>query len=128
MADPIDFGSFARLIMAVKLNDEALAHARSLVKSGKVVHDERDDWSEDAPSAVDENEFIEKHGIEDFALWHLGVDTDKPTDTKDRYSFPFGDFRKVHRCAVISLESRAAQNDHDEIATAAKNLLGLIDD
>jgi hypothetical protein len=113
--------------MSVKLNDEALTHARSLVKNGKVVRDQRDDWSEDAPSADDENRFIEKHGIKEFALWHLGIDTDKPTDTKGRYSFPFGDFTDVHRCAVISLESRAAQNDHDDISTASKNLLGLID-
>jgi hypothetical protein len=113
--------------MAVKLNDKALTQARSLVKRGKVVHDERDDWSEDAPSAADENAFIQKHGIEEFALWHLGIDTDKPTDTKERYSFPYGNFSDVHRCAVISLESRAAQNDHDDIATATKNLLDLID-
>jgi hypothetical protein len=113
--------------MAVKLNDKALTQARSLVKDGKVVHDERDDWSEDAPSAADENAFIEKHGIEEFALWHLGIDTDKPTDTKERYSFPYGNFTDVHRCAVISLESRAAQNDHDDITTATKNLLDLID-
>jgi hypothetical protein len=113
--------------MAVELHDTALTHARRLVKSGKVVHDERDDWSEDAPSAADENAFIEKHGIEEFALWHLGVDTEKPADTKGRYSFPYGNFTDVHRCAVISLESRAAQNDHDDIAAAAKNLLSLID-
>jgi hypothetical protein len=113
--------------MSVKLNDEALTHARSLVKSGKVVRDQRDDWSEDAPSADEENTFIDKHGITEFALWHLGIDTDKPADTKGRYSFPFGDFTDVHRCAVISLESRAAQNDHDDISTASKNLLGLID-
>jgi hypothetical protein len=114
--------------MSVKLNDEALAHARSLVKSGRVVHDQRDDWSEHAPSADDENQFIEKHGMAQFALWHLGVDSEKSADTKGRYSFPFGDFTKVHRCAVISLESRAAQNDHDDISTASKNLLGLIDE
>ena len=33
----------------------------------------------------------------------------------------------MHRCAVISLESRAAQNDHDDIAREAKRLLDLID-
>jgi hypothetical protein len=115
------------MLMSVKLNDKALAHARKLVKNGSVVHDERDDWSEHAPSTGDENSFIDKHGIDEFALWNLGVDTDQAADTKGRYSFPYGDFQDVHRCAVISLESRAAQNDHDDIATASKNLLGLID-
>jgi hypothetical protein len=113
--------------MAVKLNDAALTHARKLAKAGDVVNDERDDWSEHAPSAKQENEFIEKHGWEEFAAWHLGIDTDKPADTKGRYSFPYGDFSKVHRCGVIAVESRAAQNDHDDITTASKNLLKLID-
>ena len=114
--------------MTTKLNRPALEHARKLVRAGKVVRDERDDWSEDAPSATEENSFIEKHGFDDFSEWHLGVDPDASDDTKGRYTFPFGDFTKVHRCAVISLESRAAQNDHDEIAKAAKNLLELIDE
>ena len=113
--------------MTVELNSTALTFARSLVKEGKDTHDERDDWSEHAPSTKQQNDFIEKHGWDDYAKWHLGIDRSKPADTKERYSFPFGDFSRVHRCAVISLESRAAQNDHDQIATATKNLLALID-
>ncbi|MDO7883360.1 hypothetical protein [Antiquaquibacter soli] len=114
--------------MTAKLNKAALEHARSLVKKGKVVRDERDDWSEHAPSADDENSFIDKHGWEDFAEWHLGEDADASEETKGRFSFPFGDFTRVHRCAVISLESRAAQFDHDDIAKATKELLELIDE
>jgi len=113
--------------MTVKLNDEALTHARDLVKNDKVVRDERDDWSEHAPSTGEQNAFIEREGWHEYALWHLGIDTDENEETKGRYSFPFGDFSKVHRCAVISLESRAAQNDHDDVATSTKNLLTLID-
>jgi hypothetical protein len=113
--------------MAVKLNSSALTHARKLVKDGKVVHDERDDWSEDAPSTDAQNDYIEKHGWEAYGDRHLGIDTEKPAETKGRYSFPYGDFSKVHRCAVISLESRAAQNDHDDITKSTKNLLDLID-
>jgi hypothetical protein len=113
--------------MSVRLNKKALEHARNLVKRGKVVHDERDDWSEDAPSADDENRFIEKHGWDEYALWHLGEDPDASEETKGRFSFPYGDFSKVHRCAVISLESRAAQNDHDDIAKETKRLLEHID-
>lgn len=113
--------------MSVRLNNKALEHARKLVGQGKIVHDERDDWSQDAPSADDENRFIEKHGWDEYALWHLGEDPDASEETKGRFSFPYGDFAKVHRCAVISLESRAAQNDHDDIARETKRLLELID-
>jgi len=34
----------------------------------------------------------------------------------------------VHRCAVISLESRAGQYGHDDIRDEAKKLLELIDE
>ena len=114
--------------MAIRLNETALRHARSLVRDGKVVRDERDDWSEHAPSAEDENAFVEKEGWTEFRHWHLGIDDREDDETKGAYSFPYGDFRKVHRCAVISLESRAGQHDHDEIRDAAKKLLELIDE
>lgn len=113
--------------MTVKLNRTALDHARELIGKSRIARDERDDWSEHAPSAADENAFIEKHGWDEYALWHLGEDTDASEETKGRYSFPYGDFARVHRCAVISLESRAAQNDHDEIARASKRLLEQLD-
>lgn len=113
--------------MTAKLNKAGLTHARSLVREGKVTRDQRDDWSEHAPSTDEENAFIEKHGWGEYSKWHLGIDSSKSAETKGRYNFPFGDFHRVHRCAVISLESRAGQFDHDDIETAAKNLLGLID-
>lgn len=113
--------------MSITLNTTAVGHARELIEAGDVVRDERDDWSEAAPSADEENDFIEKHGWGEYAKWHLGVDSEKSEQTKGRYSFPYGDFRKVRRGGVISLESRAAQNDHDDIAAASKKLLALID-
>jgi hypothetical protein len=113
--------------VVVKLNKKALAHARKLIGDGAVVHDERDDWSEHAPSAREENTFLEDHDFADYALWHLGVDPEASAETKGRYSFPFGDFRKVHRCAVISAESRAGQYDHDDIEDALTSLLERID-
>ena len=114
--------------MTVKLNQTGLRHARSLVRDGKVVRDERDAWSEDAPSTDDENAFIEQHGWSEYGKWHLGVDDEMDRDTKGHYAFPYGDFAKVHRCAVISAESRAGQYDHDDIRDEAKKLLELIDE
>ena len=113
--------------MTTELNEAALRHARALVRDGKVVRDERDDWSEAAPTADEENAFIEEHGWKEFARWHLGVDRDENPQTKQAYSFPYGDFRRFHRAGVISAESRAGQYDHTEIADALKKLLELID-
>lgn len=113
--------------MSVKLNKQAVKHARRLIKNGKVVHDERDAWSEDALPARAETEWLKKHDWDAFAEWHLGVDPKASPETKGRYSFPMGDYQKVHRCAVISMESRAAQYGHKDIAKASKRLLTLID-
>lgn len=113
--------------MAIELNQPALRQARSLVREGKVVRDERDDWSEAAPTAADENEFIEREGWTAFSHWHLGIDKSANPETKQAYSFPYGDFRVVHRSGVISGESRAGQYDHLEIEDELKRLLELID-
>ena len=113
--------------MSIELNQPALRHARALIRDGKVVRDERDDWSEAAPTAEQENAFIDKEGWTQYSHWHLGIDRSENHETKKAYSFPFGDFAKVHRSGVISAESRAGQYDHDEIRDALKSLLELID-
>jgi hypothetical protein len=113
--------------MTVQLNKQALAHARSLIRNGSVVHDERDDWSKHAPSTAESNDFIQKHGMDEYATWHLGEDTGEKPENKGRYLFPYGDFSKIHRCAVISGESRAGQYKHGSIEDALKQLLKLID-
>jgi len=113
--------------MTVKLNRTAFEHARELIRRGRTVKDERDDWSEHIPSTDDENAWVDQHGWEQYALWHLGVDDDEPEGTKKRYSFPFGDYARVHRCAVVSLESRAGQHDHPDIGNAAHRLLQDLD-
>ena len=113
--------------MTVKLNEAGFRHAKKLIREGKVVRDERDDWSEHALPAKEETAWREKHGWDEYADWHLGIDTEANEETKARFEFPVGDYSKVHRCAVISMESRAAQYDHDDIAQASKELLELID-
>jgi len=113
--------------MAIELNHPALRQARELVKEGKVVRDERDDWSDAAPDAAAENAFIEEHGWTEYSHWHLGIDKSENPETKQAYSFPYGDFRKVRRSGVISGESRAGQYDHTEIRDELRKLLELID-
>ena len=112
----------------MKLNRAAVRLAERLIEDGDVVRDERDDWSEHAVSTEAENRFLEREGWEAFAGWHLGVDRQESEETKGRFSFPMGDYRKLHRCAIVSMESRAAQYDHDDIARAAKRLLERIDE
>jgi hypothetical protein len=113
--------------MAVTLNRKAFEHAKELVGKGKAVVDDRDAWSEHQPSAQRENAFIEANGFEEYGKWHLGIDDEADKDTKRRYKFPYGDFEKVHRCAVLSAESRAGQYKHFEVERACAHLHGMID-
>ena len=105
--------------MAVKLNRSGFDHAKELIVSGRFVFDERDAWSEHQPSTQQENDFIDRHGIEEFGKWHLGINDEKDPHTKGRYEFPYGDFVNVHRCGVLSAESRAGQYKHFDIENAA---------
>lgn len=113
--------------MAVRLSKRAFDHAKRLVKEKRVVFDERDAWSEHRPSAARENAFIEAHGFGEYAKWYLGVDEDEGEHAKGRYKFPYGDFAKVHRCGVLTAESRAGQYKYQDIESAAAHLHGMID-
>jgi hypothetical protein len=113
--------------MAVKLNQAGFDHAKKLVNNGCAVADNKDAWSKHQPSAEDENEFIRDHGFSEFANWHLGIDAEQNEETKARYKFPYGDFKDVHRCAVLSAESRAGQYKHFDIENAAAHLHEMID-
>jgi hypothetical protein len=113
--------------MTTKLNERAYEHARNLIKARRFVLDERDDWSEHRPTAAQENRFIEEQGWFEFGRWYLGVDEDKPEETKGRYSFPYGDFSKVHRCGLLAAESRAGQYEHFEVELAIAHLHGMLE-
>jgi hypothetical protein len=113
--------------MTVKLYETGFEHAKKLVKDGKFVVDGRDDWSEHQPSTQSENEFIRDHGIGEYGKWHLGIDDEKPKETKGHYKFPYGDFEKVHRCAVLTAESRAGQYKYFDVERAAAHLHGMLD-
>jgi hypothetical protein len=112
----------------MKLNRAAFNNAKRLIRTGHFVIDDRDAWSEHQPSTKEENDFIRTYGIEAYALWHLGIDeTEENVEAKRRYKFPYGDFRDVHRCALLSAESRAGQYKHFDIEKAVAQLHELLD-
>ena len=113
--------------MTVKLNRTSYEHAQRAIKEGHRVLDERGDWSQHQPSTSAENEFVEERGFGEYAHWHLAIDDGMAEDTKGRYEFLYGDFRDVHRCALLAAESRAGQYGHREVELAAAHLLGMLD-
>lgn len=108
-----------------RVNDEAVAQARSLIDDGEF--DTETDWSDAAPSTDEANQVIEDQGYDGYGRWHLGIDTEASEETKDRYGFPYGDFAKVNRAALIHAKQRASQNDHEAVLQAADDLLQHLD-
>jgi hypothetical protein len=117
-----------RTARRVRLNERAYDYAKTLISQGKAVLDDRDSWSEHQPSSQKENDFIRHHGWDQYARWYLGINEDAAEETKERYEFPYGDFEKVHRCGVLSAESRAAQYEHADVETAVAHLHGMLDE
>jgi hypothetical protein len=109
-----------------RVNKDAVAQARKLIDAG--TYDAETEWSDAAPSTDDENAEIEKHGYGGYGAWHLAIDPDASEETKGRYAFPYGDFRKVYRAGLVAAKQRASQNDHQEIEKAADRLLQHLDD
>ncbi|HYU48810.1 MAG TPA: hypothetical protein VEO91_02630 [Candidatus Limnocylindria bacterium] len=107
------------------VNDRAVAHARRLIDARQYVLDS--DWGEVQPRAEDENKFLKTHSWEEYALWHLGLTGGAAEETKARYAFVFGDFRRVHRSGIIASHYRAAEWRHKEIELAAHDLLQYLD-
>jgi hypothetical protein len=108
-----------------RLNRKAVSHARRLIDARQYVLDS--DWGESQPTADDENSFLEAHTWAEYAEWHLGLTEGATDETKARYGFVFGDFRRIHRTGLIACQYRAAEWRHKEVELAAHRLLQHLD-
>jgi hypothetical protein len=107
------------------VNEQAVERARQLIESRQYVLSS--DWGEVQPDAAAENAFLESHSWEDYGEWHLGLTEGPADETKARYAFVYGDFRRLHRTGLIACHYRAAEWRHKEIELAAHELLQLLD-
>lgn len=110
---------------AYAVNPAGLAHARELIAKRQYVLDSR--WSDVQPDAAAENAYRERHGWERYAQWFLGLTEGAADETKGRYAFVFGDFRRIHRSGIIACHYRAAEWRHKAVELAAHELLQEID-
>jgi hypothetical protein len=107
------------------VNKAAVEHARELIEARRYVL--RSDWGERQPSAADQNRYLGTHDWEEYAAWHLGLTEGARDETKARYAFVFGDFRRIHRTGIIAVHFRAAEWRHKDVELAAHDLLQLLD-
>jgi hypothetical protein len=107
------------------VNRDAIAKARTMIEARQYVLNS--DWGERQPTAEEQNAEIKRHGWDDYAAWHLGLTEGRTEGTKARYAFVLGDFRRIHRSAIIACHFRAAEWRHKAIELAAHELLQVID-
>jgi hypothetical protein len=107
------------------VNPRAVERARQLIASRQYVLDS--EWGEVQPKADAQNRFLRTHSWEEYAEWHLGLTEGAPDETKARYAFVYGDFRRLHRSGIIACHYRAAEWRHKEIELAAHDLLQALD-
>jgi len=107
------------------VNPAAIEHAQRLIEGRQYVLDS--DWGDAQPDAAAQNAYLERHDWADYASWHLGLTEGANDETKARYAFVFGDFRRLHRTGLIACVYRASEWRHKEIELAAHDLLQRLD-
>lgn len=108
------------------LNDRGVAHAEELIRARRYVL--RSEWNQVQPRAEAQNAYLKSHSWDEYAEWHLGLTEGAKEQTKARYAFIYGDFRRVHRMGLIAIVYRASEWRHKTIELAAHDLLQLLDD
>ncbi len=117
----IDNGSMA----SYSVNQAGVARARALIQAKQYVLDS--DWGDVQPSAAAQNDYLESHSWDDYSGWHLGLTDGANDETKARYAFGYGDFRRLHRTGLIACVYRASEWRHKDVELAAHELLQLLD-
>jgi hypothetical protein len=107
------------------VNPDAVAHCRELIEKKQYVLDS--DWGEVQPGAEAQNSFLKNHTWADYGAWHLGLTEGASDETKARHAFVYGDFRRVHRTALIASVYRASEWRHKKVELAAHDLLQMLD-
>lgn len=113
------------VVASYTVNEQGVARAAELIDAHQYVLDS--DWGDVQPTAADQNDYLDKHSWDEYAAWHLGLTVGAAEETKARYGFACGDFRRVHRSALIACVYRAAEWRHKSVELAAHELLQRLD-
>jgi hypothetical protein len=107
------------------VNEAAVARCSELIAARQYVLDS--DWGDVQPSAADGTAYLERHDWSAYAAWHLGLTEGANDETKARYGFVYGDYRRVHRSGLIACVYRASEWRHKAVERAAYDLLQELD-
>jgi hypothetical protein len=76
--------------------------------------------------ASDENAYLESHSWDDYREWFLGLTERATEETKARYAFVSGDFRRLHRSGLIACQY-LRRSGVKNVELAAHDLLQRLD-
>lgn len=107
------------------VNEQAVTHARRLIDASQYVLDS--DWGDVQPRTEAQNAYLKSHSWDEYAEWHLGLTEGAADQTKARYTFICGDFRRIHRTGLIACVYRASEWRHKDVELAAHDLLQNLD-
>jgi len=107
------------------VNRRGVAHARELIEARRYVLDSN--WGDVQPAAADQNAYLERHSWKQYGAWFLGLTEGANDETRARYAFVCGDFRRLHRSGLIACVYRAAEWRHKPVERAAYRLLQELD-
>jgi hypothetical protein len=107
------------------VNPRAVEKARKLIDARQYVLES--EWGNAQPDTDAENRFLASHSWDEYAQWHLGLTEGANDETKARYAFVYGDFRRIHRMGLVACLYRAAEWRHKEVELAAHDLLQHLD-
>ena len=107
------------------VNPASVARVRSLIDARQYVLDS--DWGVVQPRAGEQNAYLSSHSWDEYGQWHLALTEGATDETKARYAFAYGDFRRVHRSGLIACVYRAAEWRHKDVELAAHDLLQHLD-
>jgi hypothetical protein len=112
-------------VASYTVNERAVEKAKRLIESRQYVLNSQ--WGDVQPDAAAENAYLESHSWDEYGEWHLALTEGATEESKARYAFVYGDFRRLHRTGIIACHYRAAEWRHKEIELAAHELLQLLD-
>jgi hypothetical protein len=107
------------------VNRDAVANIEKLIEARRYVLNS--DWGRAQPDAAAGTAYLDKHSWAEYAAWHLGLTEGASDETKARYAFVVGDFKRIHRTGLIACVYRAAEWRHKDVELAAHDLLQRLD-
>lgn len=111
----------------IELNEAAFEFAKKMIREGNYLLGEGD-WHLQNPDTDQQDAFIEEQGMEAYGLWHLGMRPEYSEGTKERYSFPYGNYKDVCQSGLVAAEERAKQYQYEAVRNAALELLESMPD